>query len=244
MQRLLTARFSGGRLPSIGLVLGLAIVVLAAQPASAQLTFTMPQNLTETPGGTVTVPVSLTNTTGSAIQVEDFQFAIRYDATGLTTPFTISNIGFGSGDPTFTFTPTFPVLNNPGVALISAADYTTFTGFSIPAYSTVSILTFNLTSTANAPLGSNVINLMNTFTNANGSFTYEVDDPNGNPITVSPPPVNYDYSAGGAPGTSDGVVTIVSAVPEPGTIVLFGQAIVLGGLRFAWVRRRRLKNAG
>jgi hypothetical protein len=234
-------RFSGVRLPSIGLALGLAIAVLASQPASAQVTFTIPQNLTVTPGGTVSVPVSLTNTTGSAIQVGLFQFAVRYDATGLSTPFTISNIGLGAGDPTFTFTPTFPNLSNPGVALISAADYTNFNGFTLPAYTTESILTFNLTAAPNAPLGSNVINLMNTFTNNVGSFSYEVADQYGSDFTVSPAPINYDYSLGGAPGTSDGLVTI--AVPEPGTIVLYGQAIVLGALRFAWVRRKRLKNA-
>jgi hypothetical protein len=237
---LLMSRACRWRQSLAGLVLGLAVVFMAARPASADLAFTMPQTLTELAGGTVTVPVMLTNTTNATITVEDFQFAVAYNNNQTTTPFTVSSIVLGPADSGFTVNGINTL--NPGVFLISVQD-NTFAGFAIAPHTTATIVDFNLTSAANSTTGPYVINLLSTFTTNGGTFQTGVDNTAGHSVTLTPIPVNNSSST---PGPSDGLVTILPsvAVPEPGTMAFVGVAIGLAGLRLAWSRRRRLTDVG
>lgn len=222
----LLSRLRGRALP---VALALLILGLSSGQASAAI-LGIPKTLTTTPGGTVNVPVNLTIGAGDLPStLIGFTIALTYNS----ALFTLSAPTTGS-----VFSPTFAVTYNtttPGV-LIASGSETTGNGFPL-SIGTNPLIMFNLTAAGNAPPGTSPINLLATFTNANGTATTELDRLEGNGIIpLNPAPTN------GSNDAVDGLVTI-APVPEPSQVALLGLLGGLGGVKLAWDRRRRLKSA-
>ncbi len=150
----------------------------------------IPQNLTVTPGNSVTVPINVRVTEAAGVSIPGIDVSFTYDA----TRFTLGAITTGPALAGFTFSSSVNTVS-PGVArLVYAAEVG-------PAFANGfvgTLLNVTLNAKADAAIGASAINL----TAAGAS------DNNTNDLTISPPiTLGVD--------SSDGVVTVQNPTVNP-----------------------------
>jgi hypothetical protein len=202
-----------------------ALVALSARPASAAI-LSIPTTLTVTPGGTVSVPVNLTNV-ATTFTLGSYSMGITFNNALFT-----SDIPVGGA---ITVTQTVNGVAYTGLASNINNGNGTDTIFfapsaanpanlaSILAGSTTDLFDFNLTAkSTDVPGTTSPVTL-----DRGANNTYVLN--NQNPA--------MDQLSGGR--VSDGLITIVAAIPEPSQVGLLGLLGALGVGRLAWGRRRR-----
>jgi uncharacterized protein (TIGR03382 family) len=208
------------RVPAPCRVLALAATALLAADARAQVTMSIPTNLSVAPGGTINVPVNL-QITGNSFTAANgnglsgIKFVVTYDP---TLPSSIGTIQLGSliSNPSYGFG-AYTVNNTSGQTSALTTATTGTPALANGTSGTVALMALTVSNSATPgvyPLtligggsGSSVAD--------NNFFTYS---------TTSSPALTL----------SSGSLT-VTAVPEPGTFALAGMAAA--GL--GWLRRRR-----
>jgi hypothetical protein len=168
----------------------------------------IPQNLSASPGATVTVPVQMLVTETNGIIVSDVDVAIGYDA----SKFTVSNPQMGSMLSPSTFDVTFfDTTSYPGEILLSAASPISQQGFANNALGAVFTVDFTVKSGAAA--GPSPINLQDQFFDSSGIFIQPTDvlDNNLNALTLTPAPTNASNDP------VDGIFTVGSTKPATTT---------------------------
>jgi hypothetical protein len=198
-------------------------ITTASTPAAADPELFIPQNLTGTPGATVTVPVQMKVTESTGISVSEVDVAFAYD----TSLFTVSNPRLGSLLPASTFDVTlFDTTSFPGEVILSAAS--SVSSVSLPANDLGSVFLVDFTVKSGAPNTASPVNLQAEYDSGGMPvITTAVYDNNLMPLTLNPAPTNASNDAVDGIFTVTGAAnsattTTVAAAPNPS---VFGQSV-------------------